>query len=518
MAEIEVVKHKADMEDSHSEVSVSEVSDINNNNGEKKKGKKRRSRYDVLDEKWSSQLNNMDSKFEMLLTEIRSSKTSSHRRSRSPSHRRSRSPSHRRSSKSPSHKRSSTLSHRQSSTSPSHRRSSTSPSHRRSVSPSHRQRSMSPRDRERSFSPPVRRKRDKFVTIDSGSESDVLSLFGSASNLGSEDDKPNSDSENISSQKKLPLFNVFGADATVKKTKKQEGMSLDQSQKEVLESSYRCKVPGSVTAFSEDTIDMFPVDEESKNFLEVPSFDPLVESCLIKRHGQKASFAKSKSKSLVTQPCKVVENLAYRGQQAARMGIIVNAYVQQGLADLMSTLQEDDFDKSKAVQEVKDVFAMSTKCLDQIGRTGAFHHIIRRSVTMTDTGLYELNDASKFKDLPLTGDGLFGQDLEPLIKTRKEIKKQMEDLVPEVSRKRKFTPKPNHETSSKRPRVETQRRRFDNEYTPREEHSFQAPRPPLPRDFQRGRRNQQPPSRGRNLSFPSRSFNSRRGMGRSDAQ
>ena len=36
---------------------------------------------------------------------------------------------------------------------------------------------------------------------------------------------------------------------------------------------------------------------------------------------------------------------------------------------------------------------MTTKCLDQIGRACAFHHINRRTVTMIDTSLYELDDA-----------------------------------------------------------------------------------------------------------------------------
>ena len=40
---------------------------------------------------------------------------------------------------------------------------------------------------------------------------------------------------------------------------------------------------------------------ETEKYLEVPSFDTLVDICLVKRHGPKASFAKSKHKSFATQ-------------------------------------------------------------------------------------------------------------------------------------------------------------------------------------------------------------------------
>ncbi|KAL4223434.1 hypothetical protein ACF0H5_016905 [Mactra antiquata] len=98
---------------------------------------------------------------------------------------------------------------------------------------------------------------------------------------------------------------------------------------------------------------------------------------------------------------------------------------------------------------------MATKGLDQIGRAGAFVHIIRRTSAMTDTALYELSDSSKFQNLPLTGDGLFGAELESLLKSRKEKMKQLDELVPEIAKKgplkRKYLSAAGHETQSKRP-------------------------------------------------------------------
>lgn len=83
---------------------------------------------------------------------------------------------------------------------------------------------------------------------------------------------------------------------------------------------FRCEEPNFLTAFNEDNVDLFPVNDETENFLEVPSCDHIVENCLINRYGNKAAFDKSgvvKSKSLFTQPSKMIEKVAYRGQQAA---------------------------------------------------------------------------------------------------------------------------------------------------------------------------------------------------------
>ena len=69
---------------------------------------------------------------------------------------------------------------------------------------------------------------------------------------------------------------------------------------------------------------------------------------------------------------------------------------------------KERFSKDFCVSQIQEIFSMSTKCLEQIGRTGAFHHIVRRCCTMTDTALYSLSDRDKFYDLPLSSEGVFG--------------------------------------------------------------------------------------------------------------
>jgi len=442
-----------------------------------------------LDEKWNSKFGHLDEKLDSILA-IFQDKNSSPRRS-------SESPSHRRKDSSPE-----------------------SVSQRHDISPERRSR--------RRHVSSQREKRSKFpLSIDSESENetndDVLSLLETGSifdKSSGDEESQNSDVENISNKTKKCLFEIFGEDATVKKTKKQEGICLDSSQIEVLENSFRSKTPNSVTAFAEDNYDLFPVDETTEKLLEVPPLDPLIESCLIKRHGSKASFSKTKSKSLVSQPSKMVEKIAYRGQQSARMGIVMNVYVQQSLANLLQFLESDSFEKTKAIQQVKDIFAMTTKSLDQVGRSGAFHHIVRRAVTMTDTGLYELEDASKFTNLPLSGDGLFGKDLESLLKSRKEMKKQMEDLVPDLSRKRKTYSKNSYD--AKKQRLDTNKpNRSATSFTSREQHntqwnSFKIPY--VPKEGSRSRQSPPPSGRSRGSSFPRRGSGYRGRMGKPEAQ
>ena len=77
---------------------------------------------------------------------------------------------------------------------------------------------------------------------------------------------------------------------------------------------------------------------------------------------------------------------------------------------------------------------MSSKVLDQIGRTGAFHHFIRRKALIIDMGLDNIKTVARHADsLPLTGDGVLGIDFENKLKERKEKNKEYKDLIPEVS-------------------------------------------------------------------------------------
>ena len=140
--------------------------------------------------------------------------------------------------------------------------------------------------------------------------------------------------------------------------------------------------------------------------------------------------------------------IAYRGQQAAKFGNVIQLYMQHSLGSLLAYLQCDHFDQDQACRMVKDVFSMSTKSLDQAGRTGAFHHIIRRTATMTDTALYELDDANSFTNLPLSGDGVFGEEFEKLLKSWKEKKKQIDDLIPDIQKKQGVKRKSNGESEA----------------------------------------------------------------------
>ena len=268
-----------------------------------------------------------------------------------------------------------------------------------------------------------------------------------------DDDK--TDDEHLSEKTKKCLFDIFGEDAIAKKTEKKKGIALDESQKEVLKGHWRAEKPNLITAFAEESKEMFPMDEETEKYLQVPSVDDLIGRCLVKKHGNKASFSKT-GKSLYTQPFKMLEKIAYRGQQAALVGISVNMYMQQSLASLIEVLTSDNLNVDKAIQQTRDIFAMSTKSLDQMGRTGAFHHILRRQMCLTDTSLYQLEDSRDISDLPLTGEGVFGDKLEVFLKSRKEKNKTLDDLIPDFSkgdRKRRSNSDDKAGPSAKRPNL-----------------------------------------------------------------
>ena len=89
---------------------------------------------------------------------------------------------------------------------------------------------------------------------------------------------------------------------------------------------------------------------------------------------------------------------------------------------------------------VKDWFAISSIVLDQLGRVGAFYHVARRDVTMCNAGLFKNHDSMEFSNLPLSDKGLFCLEHELLLKGRKKIKKQVDELTPDVRRhKRKLS-------------------------------------------------------------------------------
>ena len=88
----------------------------------------------------------------------------------------------------------------------------------------------------------------------------------------------------------------------------------------------------------------------------------------------------------------------------------------------------------RPIQSVRDIFDMSTKSLDQMGRAGAFNHIIRRKAAISDSGLSSVKDAqNNVASLPLSGDGICGKGLEDKLKQRKEQREQLTDLLPEYN-------------------------------------------------------------------------------------
>ncbi|KAH3886567.1 hypothetical protein DPMN_010578 [Dreissena polymorpha] len=151
----------------------------------------------------------------------------------------------------------------------------------------------------------------------------------------------------------------------------------------------------------------------------------------------------------------MVEKTAYRGQQSVYMGIVTQMYMQQALAMLMDMVT----DKPDIEKKVKDIFALSTRSLDQFGRAGAFFHIIRRQVTMSETSLYKLDDSRTISNLSLRGDGVFGEELEKTLKLKKDKRKTLAGkLQKKETFKRKASDQTEEQTSVKRQYVKTNTR------------------------------------------------------------
>ena len=102
----------------------------------------------------------------------------------------------------------------------------------------------------------------------------------------------------------------------------------------------------------------------------MPSLDDLTERLWIKKHGRRATFGTSQS--LFSQPYKSIEKIAFQGQVAARMGIISLCSSQQATGLLLKNLKRASPNLDEAIQNVRDLVAMSTKSLEQLSRTGAF--------------------------------------------------------------------------------------------------------------------------------------------------
>ena len=108
----------------------------------------------------------------------------------------------------------------------------------------------------------------------------------------------------------------------------------------------------------------------------------------------------------------------------------------------MQAFKNDSVDTDFCGSQIQEIFSMSTKWLEQIGRAVAFHH------TMTGTALYSLSDQDKFYDLPLSSEGVFGPGFATLLKDREEQKKLVGNWldIPDLKKnsKRKFSSNDRH--------------------------------------------------------------------------
>ena len=148
--------------------------------------------------------------------------------------------------------------------------------------------------------------------------------------------------------------------------------------------------------------------------------------------------------------------------------------------------------KDVLIKQVRDTFAMTTKSLDQLGRTGAFHHIIRRQVAMTDTDLYTMEDNREISDLPLTSQGVFGEKLETTLTSNKEKKKTLDELLPNFdSRDRKGKNDTESETNVKKTCREKEKNYNSNS-------SFRIPKLPRRDDDRRSNYNNNYKSKSNN--------------------
>ena len=298
------------------------------------------------------------------------------------------------------------------------------------------------------------RENDDVVSLAPGHRErhDIGLLSEDESSLKSETDNPQKSSSRFSKyvngnesdsdeNNNDHLKSLFGDDVKTKKETSSGGLILDKSQIDILSGSWRCKNPERLTAYNDEYRHSFPVHEKTSDILEVPSLDNMVPDLLVKKHGAKAYSVSQKSN--LYNPClKSLEKLAYQGQVAARMGIITTAYTQQALGNLLNTLSENEVNLDKSIQLVRDIFAMSTKSLDQVARAGAFHHLIRRKATLEDTGL---NDIKELKhplvSLPLTKSGVIGDNMEQTLKDRVDKNKQLKELLPELHVNKTFSVK-----------------------------------------------------------------------------
>ena len=63
---------------------------------------------------------------------------------------------------------------------------------------------------------------------------------------------------------------------------------------------------------------------------------------------------REEGKELFPQPCKMMDKICFK----ARMGLVMQCYLQQGLGSLLTAIQSDDFSKDATVQKAKKIFLL----------------------------------------------------------------------------------------------------------------------------------------------------------------
>lgn len=119
----------------------------------------------------------------------------------------------------------------------------------------------------------------------------------------------------------------------------------------------------------------------------------------------------------------------------SRIGIISVCYGQQALGLLLKNLKSSSPNLDELILNVRHLFAMSTKLLDQFARSGAVHHLVHRKAMVAETGLHEFKDLQKAAlTSPLSGQGIFDAEFEKKLENRQEKDKQLSELMPEMNK------------------------------------------------------------------------------------
>ena len=218
-----------------------------------------------------------------------------------------------------------------------------------------------------------------------------------------------------------------------------EGLVLHDRQKETLSKTWRSQDPVNVVAVRSENKKQLKVQKDSEEFLKVPQLDKMIEIPMQKFHKTTKSWENGKKPCLFSQPLKYIEQQGYNGQMASRMNIIAISYLQQGLWSLLADLRDNNVNLDRAYQTAKDLHELSDIALDQAGRSGVFHHLVRRKAAAVDAGFEEnLKDiAPSIPNLKLSGEGVLGPAFKEKIKDRKDLQEMFTELLPDFQPKRK---------------------------------------------------------------------------------